>query len=537
MPRFECAVSHFAELPGWLAQRYGERPAVRAAHHALSYADLELLSRRMACWLKARLVLQPGERVVLQLPNTLHFPVLFLALQRVGCISVALSTSADRHEIGRVIRDTEARAFVFFDGNEEAQRYAKTNPDAVLLIKARSDDFASLWELLLGRVKRLGVHPRLQVRALKFISGLKFAPPPGFGLPPLTAQHPAVIQYTGGTTGAAKGVMLTHDNLFANICQLIERLGESGDDRPQRLLQPLPIYHAYPMMLCLVQWVMGGVVELVTDARDTNRLVELFDSFKPTLFAGISPIFIALCQHPLFGQLDFRALQMTISGGAPLNSSVAERWKLITGCGIAQGYGLTETSPVVTFDAQMRGRSGYVGKLLPETQIRIADEVGNLLPPGTVGQIEVRGPQVMAGYWHNPELTDAVISPNGWLKTGDIGRLEANNELRVIERSSDVIQVPGFRVYPSEIESIVSEHPDVIDCAVIGVPDETGSLRIKLFVITNNRRLTHKAVRNYCKERLTSYKVPKLIEFRTSLPRSPVGKVLRNKLIQESLAG
>jgi long-chain acyl-CoA synthetase len=337
----------------------------------------------------------------------------------------------------------------------------------------------------------------------------------------------AMIQLTSATTGQAKAVQLSHRNLISNVGQLNHRLVEIGISGPQRLLMPLPIYHSYPSMICLMTWCQGGVVEMASDVKEINHIAELFDRFRPTLFAGVAPLFMGLVQHPLFTQLDFSMLKCTLSGGAPLNQAIGDQWQAITHCVISQGYGLTECSPVVTLDSSGMFKTGAVGRPLQGTEVRIQDESGSELPQGSAGEICIRGPQVMLGY---ADQVDTQFE-QGWFRTGDIGRVDPDGSLHMIERQSDVISLVGnFKIYPSEVEALISQHPDITDCA-FGSYQEDGETKLRLFVVTNNRRLTQKMIRNYCRQRLTAYKVPHLIELRRDLPHSSVGRVLRSGLV------
>lgn len=328
--------------------------------------------------------------------------------------------------------------------------------------------------------------------------------------------------------------MLSHRCLLANIDQLQRCLQRAGISTPQRVLQPLPLYHIYSFTLVQVMLSLGSQIELIPDPRNLKRLARAFERFQPTLFAGINPLFISLCQYQGFTRLDFASLQLTISGGMALTESVARRWQTVTGCPIIEGYGLTECSPVVSVGAPGHEHLGTVGRPLPDTRVRIVDDQGRELPAGENGEIQVQGPQLMQGYWGHPEETARVLQ-NGWLATGDIGRIDERGELRIIDRRKEMINVSGFKVYPSELENLISGHPDILECAVIGLPDETCGESIHLFVVSNNPRLSSREVREYCRERLTSYKVPRSIEFCRDLPRSPIGKVQRRLLRERVL--
>lgn len=522
---------------GYVGQRYSEFSAVGCEDGSLTYAELEVMSRRLAAWFKHELDLKAGDRVMVQLPNQLNYPVVLFAAFRAGLIVVSLDTNSSFGEITRIAKETEARAYVYCENCEQARAFIDGAPSLIHGIETRKDDLASWWRKGVRQFFKqlLPVQRRRSIYAL--VDLLSVEATPGYVPPQMQSDHLAMIQYTSGATGLSKGVMLSHRNLIANLSQVTAALESIGIQGAQRLLLPLPLYHSYPLMLALTQWFQGGCVQLVNDARDTHRIAEQFDRIKPTMFAGISPIFNALTRHSLFSQLDLSYLKSTVSGAAPVSDALAERWALITGCTLTQAYGVAEASPVISMDTRGISRSGCVGRPLIGTQVRIVDQSGNSIPAGGVGEIQVTGPQVSNGYWRNPEATAKRLTADGWLRTEDIGRLSLEGELYFVERAAEVIQVGGFRVFPSDVEAIVNAHPDVIDCAVVSVPDSLGIMQLKIFVVSNNRRLTQKQVRDYCRERLTRYKVPALVEFRRELPHSAIGKVLRKQLLEESSLG
>lgn len=517
-----------AGLATFLADRHEHKVAVRVDRDQLTFGDLERYSISVANWMIDRLAIAPGTRIIIHLPNSVHYPIALMAAWRTGMIPVCLSPSSGIEEIDRAAKSsgasviiTEAKSPVLLDLSRRRKKSLQT-------ISCSEEDF-SYW--FLRPIKRFFRHmktPRRRLAEFKFRDGLDYRALNARIIAQTPGDDVALVQSTSGTTGTPKGVKLSHGNLLANIRQLSVSLQVMGLEGRQRLLQPLPIYHSYPMMMCLTTWAQGGSVELVSDVKDINQIAELFDRVRPTLFAGISPVFFGLMQHPLFSQLDFSALKCTLSGGAPLKQFIADRWQSITGNVISQGYGLTECSPVVTLDTSGQFHDGIVGTPLPLTEIEIRDDDGNSLPVGSAGQIYVRGPQVMSGYC-NYVYDTADISLDGWLATGDIGRFEEQGTLRMIERQTDVIHIGGFKVYPSAIEALVAEHPDILDVAVSAY-EEDGETKLRLYAVTNNRRLTQKMIREYCRQRLTSYKVPERIELRQSLPHTPVGKVLRHEL-------
>lgn len=529
------AFNHLSDFVSWLAERQADATALVCGADSLTFEQLDEYTRSLALWLSREIDLQPGSRILVRLPNDLHLPVTLFAAIRAGLVPVLVSSNASAQEVGRVIRETDAQATVSLPQHAEHMEFLRDFAQPPKVIFGGRLDFGNLLERRLGQAVR-PFKMRVGDRPVRWLSeGLEYGRSIFHAWPDTHSSDLAVIEYTSGTTAAPKGVMLSHANLIANMTQLSECMSRAGSSRQERMLISLPIYHSYPLILMLTNWMRGGTVALATDVRDSALLAEQFDRFAPEVFVGISPVFTALCQDPLFSQLNFKELQYTICGGATLNERAAQRWREITRSPIAQGYGLTEAGPVITFDIEMRGRAGHLGKPLYQTQIRIVDDEGEVLPTGAKGEIQVQGEQVMHGYVRQGERGLFPFTPDGWLRTADIGRLHSDGELELIERQAEVIRVPGFRVYPSEVETIVNKHPSVVESAVVGLPNEDDTQRIKLFVVTNDRRLTQRQMREYCRQRLTRYKVPDSVEFRNSLPHSAAGRLQRARLVQESL--
>ncbi|HSG04357.1 MAG TPA: AMP-binding protein [Marinobacterium sp.] len=529
------AFANLAEFVSWLSERQGDARALVCAGRELSFRELDDSSRSIGLWLSRKLGLKPGARVLLRLPNDLHLPAILFGAIRAGLIPVLIPATAKAEEVERIIGETEAVATISLPQQSEHMEFLRRMEQPPLVIFVGQLEFGNAIERRLAHLIRPLRRSLVGLRTHWLSEALDYGRSSLHAWPRLEPSDVALIQYTSGTTAAPKGVEMTHDNLLSNMQQLAECMSRAGSSRQERMMISLPLYYSYPLMLMLTNWMRGGPVALVHNVRDTSLIAEQFDRFDPEVFVGINAVFLALCQDLLFPQLSFKSLQYTISGGANLNERVAERWSLITGTRIAQGYGLTEAAPVVTFDIYMRGRAARLGKALYQTQVRIVGEEGEELPPNTNGEIQVKGPQVMRGYLRQSERGLFPFTQDGWLRTGDIGRLSTDGELRLIERRHEVIRVPGFRVYPSELEAVISMHPSVLDCAVIGVPTSNGYHKIKLIVVTNDRRLTQRQMREYCRQRLTRYKVPELVEFRNALPHSASGRMLRQRLVKESM--
>ena len=368
---------------------------------------------------------------------------------------------------------------------------------------------------------------------------LRQGDPASYRTVPLSLEDLAVLQYTGGTTGVAKGAMLSHGNLVANMQQVRACLGQL-DEQGQPLLRegeevmiaPLPLYHIYAFTAnCMCMLVTGNHNVLISNPRDIPGFIRELKKWRFSALLGLNTLFVALMDHPEFKDLDFSRLKVTNSGGTALVKATAERWQQITGCSVVEGYGLTETSPVASTNAYGRlARLGSVGIPVPGTAFKVIDEQGVELPLGEPGELCIQGPQVMQGYWQRPEATAEVLDEQGWLKTGDIAVIDEDGHVRIVDRKKDLVIVSGFNVYPNEVEEVLMAHPQVASCAVIGVPDERSGEAVKLFVVPRDASLSVEQLKNYCRENLTGYKVPKHIVLRDSLPMTPVGKILRREL-------
>ena len=350
---------------------------------------------------------------------------------------------------------------------------------------------------------------------------------------PVTVERNALamLQYTGGTTGVAKGAMLSHGNLVSNVMQA-DALFEShklGDDA-QVLAQPLPVYHIYAFMTCVYSMLRGSHVVFIPNPRDIDSVVEVMKNYRPSIFCGLNTLFVALCNNEAFRALDFSNLKVTLSGGMALTHAAAEKWQAVTGCEVSEGYGLTETSPVVSSNPGNRKIIGTIGIPVPNTEILILGDDDQVMPVDEPGELCVRGPQVMLGYWQRPDETAKVMTSEGWFRTGDVAKLRTDGFLQIVDRKKDMIVVSGFNVYPNELEDVLYQHEDVLECAAVGIPDETTGEVIKMFVVSKSGELTADQVREFCRRSLTAYKVPKLVEFRDELPKTNVGKILRREL-------
>lgn len=522
---------------------HANRPAFSNMGMTLTYADLERYSAAFAAWLQNHTDLQPGDRIAVQMPNLLQYPIAVFGALRAGLIVVNTNPLYTAREMRHQFKDSGARALVYLNTFGKLVQEVVPDTNIEVLIEARIGDMLpSLKGLLVNAAVK---HVKKMVPAYSLPQAISFKHLLRDGgrhsLKPvtLTLDDVAVLQYTGGTTGVAKGAMLSHGNLVANMQQVranMQQLDEQGHsiikEGQEIMIAPLPLYHIYAFTVnCMCMMVTGNHNVLITNPRDIDGFVKELQKWQFTAFLGLNTLFVALMSHPEFKKINFSSLKGTNSGGTALVSAVAERWKSMTGVTVTEGYGLTETSPVVCANPHGdRSRLGTVGLPVPGTTVKVINDDGDELPLGERGELCVKGPQVMKGYWQRPEATTEVLDDEGWLKTGDIAVIDPDGFVRIVDRKKDLIIVSGFNVYPNEIEDVVMAHPKVAACAAIGVPDERSGEAVKLFVVRNDDSLTNEELQAYCKENFTGYKVPRHVVFRDSLPMTPVGKILRREL-------
>ncbi|MFJ2545811.1 long-chain-fatty-acid--CoA ligase FadD2 [Pseudomonas sp. NPDC087612] len=524
-------------------KKFADRPAFSNLGVTLSYAELERYSAAFAAYLQQYTDLVPGDRIAVQMPNVLQYPIAVFGALRAGLIVVNTNPLYTAREMRHQFKDSGARALVYLNMFGKLVQEVLPDTGIEFLIEAKMGDMlptAKGWlvNTIVSKVKKMVPDYRLP-QAVPFKSAL--AQGRGQALKPvaLGLDDIAVLQYTGGTTGLAKGAMLTHGNLVANMLQVLACFSQHGADG-QRLIKdgqevmiaPLPLYHIYAFTAnCMCMMVTGNHNVLITNPRDIAGFVKELKKWKFSGLLGLNTLFVALMNHPEFKNLDFSALKVTNSGGTALVSATAERWESITGCRIVEGYGLTETSPVASTNPYGQlARLGTVGIPVPGTAFKVIDDAGVEQPFGERGELCIKGPQVMKGYWQHPEATAEALDSEGWFKTGDIAVIDPDGFTRIVDRKKDMIIVSGFNVYPNEIEEVVMSHPQVASCAVIGIPDERSGEAVKLFVVPREGGVSLEELKAYCKANFTGYKVPKHIVLRESLPMTAVGKILRREL-------
>ena len=516
---------------------WADRPAFHNMGHTLSYAELDQLSLQFAVYLQNELKLQRGDRVAIMMPNLLQYPVALFGVLRAGMVAVNVNPLYTAHELEHQLQDSGAKAIVIYSGSAHVLAEIITSTDIEHSLVTDVGDLLPAFKRLLVNsvvryVKRLIPEYSLP-QALSFRSILDMQVSSYQRPQKLTGSDIAILQYTGGTTGLSKGAMLSHTNLRANISQVNSWFGGKDVAGEEIVLTSLPLYHVYALTVnCFAFFEKGGLNILITDPRDTAGLIKEMSRWSLTAMTGVNTLFQSLLHHPDFAKLDFSSWKVVSAGGMAMQEATAREWASITGLQIIEGYGLSETSPVVSSNPiNLQEFNGSIGLPLPATEVQIRDESGQEVPVGESGEIYVRGPQVMLGYWQNSEATADVLGSDGFLQTGDLATIDEQGYLRIVDRKKDMIIVSGFKVFPNEVENIVTGHPDIREAACIGVPDDDSGELVKLFVVLcPGASITPEDIRDWCKNEMTAYKVPRPVEFIDELPKSNVGKVLRREL-------
>ena len=517
-------------------KRHGDAAACTSLGHSLSYRELDRHSANFAAWLLHESGLSAGDRIAVQMPNLIQYFVVVLGALRAGMVVVNTNPLYTEREIEHQFNDAGVKLLVV-QANVAQQAAAvlpRTTVEKVVITELADlhpQPKRFLINFVAKHVKKL-VPPFSIPGALKLRSVLSAGQKHKFeSASNLQGDDLAMLQYTGGTTGVAKGAMLSHSNLVANVLQADALFGSyqlkgSGDI----FVQPLPVYHIYAFTASMYALYVGAHTVLIPNPRDLKSVVSAFKTYRPRLFFGLNTLFVALTNDSDFQALDFSDLKVTLSGGMALTEDAAKAWQALTHCPVSEGYGLTETSPVATGNPGGAQQLGTIGVPVPRTEVRVVDADNQPLGFDEPGELCIRGPQVMQGYWQRPEATAEAIDTEGWFFTGDVAVIQPDGYLRIVDRKKDMIVVSGFNVYPNELEDVVSKHPGVLECAAVGVADAKSGEVIKMFVIRKDQTLTEAALKDFCRGQLTGYKVPKHIEFRDELPKTNVGKILRREL-------
>jgi long-chain acyl-CoA synthetase len=514
---------------------HAERPAFEYLSARMSYAAWERDSRDFAAFLVEEANCRRGDRVAIMLPNMLAYPVTFLGALRAGMTVVNVNPLYTPRELQQQLADCGATVIVIMENFAHKLEAVIADTHIRHVVVARLGDFVPTFKRWAFNFANSYIRHAVPAWRFDRFTMLQEAcerpPSENYRDAEPRSQDVALLQYTGGTTGVPKGAMLTHRNLVANTLQCLAWTTPGVKIEHERVLTPLPLYHIFSLTANLLGFaVLGGLNYLIPDPRDLRRLIRVMRDGKITWMSGVNTLFNALVNAPEFAELDFGALRVAVAGGAAVQSEVSRRWREITGSPLVEGYGLTEASPVVCINPFANPRLGTVGPPLPSTEVTIRDDGGKVLAVGEQGEVCVRGPQIMLGYWGRPDETKGVLTADGWLHTGDIGAFDADGFLRLLDRKKDMVNVSGFKVFPNEVEDVAVTHPGVLEAAVIGVPDPRSGQAVKLFVVRRDPMLDKAELTKYLHGRLAGYKVPSRIEYVDNLPKSNIGKILRKEL-------
>jgi long-chain acyl-CoA synthetase len=537
----EINIDQYASLREVLEEscaKFGPRPAYSCMGRTVTFTELDRLSAAFGAFLQGRGLVK-GARVALMMPNVLQYPVCLFGILRAGYTVVNVNPLYTPRELEHQLTDSGAEMIVV------VENFAHTLAEVLAKTQVRHVIVSSIGEMLglkgiivdfvLRHVKKL--IPAWNIPgATRLSDALSEGGRRKLERVELGHDDIAFLQYTGGTTGVAKGAMLLHRNIVANLLQAGAWVRPFLGNQRHVVITPLPLYHIFSLTAnCLTFMTLGAENVLITNPRDVPGLVKEMSKHSFTAFTGVNTLFNVLLNNAEFHKLDFSTLQLTLGGGMAVQQAVAERWEKVTGKPLIEAYGLTETSPAATINPlDLAEYNGAIGLPISSTDLVLRDDDGNEVPLGQRGEICIRGPQVMAGYWQRPEETAKMIDRDGWLATGDIGVVDERGFVRIVDRKKDMILVSGFNVYPNEIEAVVAMHPGVLECAAVGVPDEKSGEAVKLFVVKKDPALTSEGLLAHCREQLTGYKCPREVEFRTELPKSNVGKILRRELRDEA---
>ena len=520
-------------------KHHADKPAFNCLGHTLTFKELDESSARLANWFVSESGLKAGDRIAIQLPNLLQFPITAIAAARAGLVIVNTNPLYTAREMQHQFVDSGVKGIVILENFCDKLEKVLPNTDITCVLVTQLADMLpqpkrALMNFAVKYLKRMVPAWRIE-QAARWSQVMINKPVDSVRRE--SGTDVAILLYTGGTTGPAKGAMLTHRNLVFNMMQLREVSKPLVRDGADTIIAPLPLYHTYAFMFhCMAGVYAGNLSVLIPNPRDLDGLIKTLKQL-PAIngFVGINTLFLAMCRHKEISQVDFSQMRFTGAGGMALTISVAEEWQRVTGCQVYEGYGLTECSPVVSVNPHDKVKIGTVGQPVPSTEVKTVDEQGNDLGFGEKGELWIRGPQVMKGYWRNDAATNDAITSDGWFKSGDFAVIDSEGFIKIVDRKKDLIIVSGFNVFPSEVEEVVNSHPGVAESAAIGVPSDKTGEAIKLFVVRRDNVLTLDEVRAHCRENLTAYKVPKDIIFVEDLPKSNVGKILRREIREQEM--
>lgn len=522
-------------------EKFNKKDAFINMGKSLSYTEVDTLSKQFAAFLQKDLNVKKGDRIAIQMPNLLQYPVIMFGAIRAGAIIVNTNPLYTATEMRHQFKDSRASILIILENFASNLEKIKAETEIEHVIITKIGDMlgglkGGIVNFVVKNIKKMVPSYSLPGH-LSFKKCLNSANPADYQRPEVTAEDVAFLQYTGGTTGVSKGAMLTHRNIIANMLQITEWKKPKLIEGEETVITALPLYHIFALTVnCLSMMNFGATNVLITNPRDLKAFIKDMAKHPFSVLTGVNTLFNKMLEREDFRSLDFSGLKVTVGGGMAVQTSVAKEWKSVTGCDLVEGYGLTESSPVLTCNAidGIHLELGTIGIPLPSTEISIRDDDGNEVPQGEPGEIWGRGPQVMKGYWERPEET-AKTMEGGWLKTGDIGIVQENHFYKIVDRKKEMVCVSGFNVYPNEVEEAVSHHPKVSEVGAIGVPDPNSTEVVKIFVVKKDPSLTDEELKEHCKEVLTNYKRPKYVEFLDELPKSNVGKILRRVLREDDM--
>jgi long-chain acyl-CoA synthetase len=531
-----AAYSSLKEILEKSCARFADLPAYGNMGVSITYRELDQMSRDFAAYLQKVVGMKKGDRMAIMLPNLLQYPVALFGAQRAGVVVVNTNPLYTARELEHQLKDSGATAIVVLENFAHTlEQVLPRTPVKTIITTQIGDMFPAfkrmLTNLVVKHVKKMVPEWHL-AQTTTFNDALAAGHAQTLDDVPVRLDDLAFLQYTGGTTGVAKGAMLTQANMVANVQQVGTWIARDLLDGKEVAIIPLPLYHIYATTTNLVFMKIGTRSELITNPRDMPAFIQTLKKVPFTVIIGVNTLYNGLLNAPGFAELNLHRLKVVSAGGMAVQHAVADRWKQMTGVPIVEGYGLTETAPVaISNPLNIKDWSGNIGVPIPSTEAAILDEDGSMLPINAVGEIAIRGPQVMKGYWHKPEETAKVFTRDGWFRTGDMGFMNELGQFKITDRKKDMIIVSGFKVFPNEVEDVVMMNPKVMEVAAIGVPDEKSGEAVKIVVVKKDASLTDRELLDHCRQHLTNYKVPRMVEFRTEpLPKTPIGKILRREL-------
>ncbi len=544
---YEPSVAHAIDLNqyssindifGEAFEKFAQLPAFHNMGTSITYAELDAQGRKFGSYLQNELKMLPGDRIAIMMPNILQYPVAVVGALYAGLVIVNCNPLYTARELEHQLKDSGSKAIVIFENSAAVLEKILGQTGVKHIITTQIGDRLKfpknhIVNFVIKNVKKMVPSWSIQ-GAVSFNAAIAMGDPSKLKMPELKHSDLAFLQYTGGTTGVSKGAELTHGNIMANMLQAKEWIKNVANMGSEIIITPLPLYHIFSLTANLFAYSsLGALNVLITNPRDVPAFIKELKKWKFTAFTGVNSLFNLLLSHDEFRTVDFSSLRLTLGGGMAVQKAVAERWKAVTKVPVIEAYGLTETSPAAVINpVSNQDYNGFIGVPIPSTEVSIRTDDNAECKFGEVGEICIKGPQVMRGYWQRPDETAKVMTPDGFFRSGDLGFMTADGYVKIVDRKKDMILVSGFNVYPNEVEDVMMGHPKVAECAAIGVPDAHSGELVKLFVVKRDQSLTEVELRAFAKENLTGYKTPKFYEFRQDLPKSNVGKILRKELRQ-----